>query len=186
MAVEGINPGGRSFERSRSSSCISGRARVDRRAWHDGRNRNPGWNWRDRRQYSEFALPDGPAIELDRHSVDGINRAFVPKVGPDVTGSIDPRSRWHSRFINKAEVPAMLCDECGLIKSIPRCIPGHIDMGRRDSAPGLRSPLTPLRSTQPPPKIRPSSLTPVVVFTNQTLHPRQRPPIKAIKFSCLL
>jgi hypothetical protein len=93
MAVEGIDPGGRSFEWSRSNSCISGRARAGRRAWQDGRNRHRGRNWRDRRQYSEIALPDGPAIELDRQAVDGINRAFMPKVYPDVTGPIDPCSR---------------------------------------------------------------------------------------------
>lgn len=114
MAVEGIDPGGRSFERSRSSSCISGRALADRRAWHDGRNRNPEWNWRDRRQYSEIALPDGPAIELDRQTVDRIKRAFMPIVDPDVTGPIDPCSGWHARFINKSHVPAVLRDESGL------------------------------------------------------------------------
>ena len=107
--VERIGSGRRSFGWSRSNSCGRGRPRADRRAWHHGRN------WHDRCQRSEIALPDGPAIELDRHTVDGINRAFVPRVDPDVTGSIDPRSRRHACFINKAEVPAALRDECGLI-----------------------------------------------------------------------
>jgi len=92
-----------------------------------------------------------------------------------VTRSINPRSGWHACFINNAEVPAALCDELRVDRSIPQCIPGHIDMGRRDSALVPRSPLTSLRSTQPPPKIRPSSPTPVAVFTNHPLHHRQWP-----------
>ena len=74
--VERIGPGRRSFGWSRSNSCGRGRPRADRRAWHHGRN------WHDGCQCSEVALPDGPAIELDRRTVDGIDRAFMPRVRP--------------------------------------------------------------------------------------------------------
>jgi hypothetical protein len=54
-------------------------------------------------------------IELDRHAVDRINRAFMPIVDPDVTGPIDPRSGWHACFINKSQVPAVLRYESWLV-----------------------------------------------------------------------
>src|SRR5262249_37114254 len=45
----------------------------------------------DRRHYQDDVLrPDRSVIELDRHSVCGINGALIPALHPDVAGPIDP------------------------------------------------------------------------------------------------
>jgi hypothetical protein len=46
----------------------------------------------DRRHHKDDAFrPHGSVIELNGHSVCGIDRAFVPALHPDVAGPIDPR-----------------------------------------------------------------------------------------------
>src|SRR5690242_5879938 len=66
----------------------------------------------DRRHHKDDALgPHGSVIELDGHSVRGIDRAFIPALHPDVSGPVDPCSRWLADFIHKIEVPPVLGDK---------------------------------------------------------------------------
>ena len=45
-----------------------------------------GWRW------SNVAYPHAAAIKLNYHTVWGIDGTFVPRLSPDVTRPIDPRS----------------------------------------------------------------------------------------------
>src|SRR5580700_6725012 len=56
------------------------------------------------------ALPDRTAIELDGQAVRRIDRAFIPVVGPDVTGPIDPRPGRVAGLVDQVEIRAVLCD----------------------------------------------------------------------------
>ena len=66
------------------------------------------------RRLAEIALPDGAAIELDRHPVLGEQRAFMPIVGPDVAGPIDPGARRLAGLVEQVQIVAVLGDVGGL------------------------------------------------------------------------
>jgi len=63
------------------------------------------------RRLAEVALPDGSAIELNRHPIRGKKGAFMPILGPDVARPIDPGARRLAGFVQQIEVPAVLRNE---------------------------------------------------------------------------
>src|SRR6516164_1005681 len=66
----------------------------------------------DRRHHEDDVFrPHSSVIELDRHSVCGIHRAFIPALHPDVARPVDPRPRRLADFIDEIEVPSVLGDK---------------------------------------------------------------------------
>src|ERR1700683_3545212 len=95
-AVEGIDLGGRSFDRSRSNSCVSGVLPAVRRTRHERRDRHRGRNWHNGRQDGDIALPDCSTIKLNHEPIGRIDCTLVAYLEPDMTRIVDPGSRWHS------------------------------------------------------------------------------------------
>ena len=85
----------------------------DPRAWFL-RLRNPfraplaSKRWRRRLRNS---LPDGSAVELDRHAVGGVNGPLVGPVDPNAPGVVHPASGRLSGVIQHVELLAVLRDE---------------------------------------------------------------------------
>src|SRR5713101_5281395 len=60
----------------------------------------------------EVTLPHASAIELNCHSVRGIDGALIPILSPDVAWIVDPGSGWLPNFIDKIDFPSVLGNEC--------------------------------------------------------------------------
>jgi hypothetical protein len=83
----------------------------------------PEWRWRR----SDVALPDRPIVELNQHTVRGIDGALVPALDPYPGGRREPvglRAGRLTGFIQEIEIRSILGDEG---RTAHQTLPAHLD-----------------------------------------------------------